>query len=57
VRARLDRYNAGVHLDYTDFHPDHVASLIAEQMKRPQTPSNVETNGASVAASLIAQLL
>jgi len=57
VRARLDRYNAGVHLDYTDFHPNHVASLIAEQMKRPQMPSNVETNGASVAASLIAQLL
>jgi predicted glycosyltransferase len=57
VRARLDRYAAGLYLDYADFHPDHVAGLIASQLAGATAPRDVETNGAAAAASLIAELL
>ncbi|HUF99161.1 MAG TPA: glycosyltransferase, partial [Ilumatobacter sp.] len=57
VRARLDRYHAGVHLDYADFEPDHVAHLIASLISNPPQPHDVETNGAATAAALISELL
>lgn len=57
VRARLDRYHAGRHLDYGDFDPDHVATIIAEEIGRPRSVRDVETNGAATAAALIAELL
>ena len=34
VRHRLDRYGAGVHLDYDDFHPDRVADLVSALIDR-----------------------
>ncbi len=57
VRARLDRYRAGVHLDYADFQPDRVAELIAQQLVSSPTPLDVEARGAANAAALIAELL
>jgi pimeloyl-ACP methyl ester carboxylesterase/predicted glycosyltransferase len=57
VRARLDRYGAGLCLDYVDFHPDHVASLISSQLTSAPAPRDVESNGAATAATLIAELL
>ncbi len=57
VRARLENYRAGFHLDYAAFEPDHVAAVIAELIDRPQTPRPVETDGAARAAELIADLL
>ena len=57
VRARLDRYHAGRHLDYGDFDPDHVAAIIAEEIGRPTSVRDVETNGAANAAAMIAELL
>lgn len=57
VRARLDRYQAGIHLAYLDFTPDRVADLIATQLAMSTTPRDVETQGAARAAALIAELL
>ena len=57
VRARLDRYHAGRHLEYSDFDPDNVAAIIAEEIERPRLARDVETNGAANAALLIATLL
>ena len=57
VRARLDRYNAGRHLDYSDADPDHVAALIADEIDRSPVVRDVETNGAANAAAMIAALL
>ncbi len=57
VRARLDRYGAGRLVEYQNFHPDHVASLIAADIGRPTTGRDVETDGAARAAAIIAQLL
>ena len=57
VRARLDRYHAGRHLDYGDFDPDHVAAIIAEEIVRLPCVREVETNGAASAAAMIAELL
>lgn len=57
VRARLDRYHAGRHLEYSDFDPDNVAAIIAEEIERPRLARDVETNGAANAAALIATLL
>lgn len=57
VRARLDRYSAGVHLDYADFDPDRVAGLITDLLDHSPAPRDVETSGAANAAALIAELL
>jgi predicted glycosyltransferase len=57
VRARLNRYHAGLHVDYTDFEPDHVADLITTLLRNPRPPLDVETHGAANAAALIAELL
>ncbi|HEY5875476.1 MAG TPA: alpha/beta fold hydrolase [Ilumatobacteraceae bacterium] len=57
VRARLDRYNAGRHLDYADADPDHVAAVIAEEIGRSPTVRAVETDGAAKAAAIIAELV
>ncbi len=57
VRARLDHYNAGVHLDYDDFDPDHVAHLISTLITAAPTPRDVEAGGSANAAALIAELL
>ena len=57
VRARLDRYGAGRHVDYGDFDPDHMAAIIAEEIERPPPVRDVETNGAANAAAMIAELL
>lgn len=57
VRARLDRYHAGIHLDYSDFTPDRVAELIVKQLAGSAPPHDVESHGAARAAALIADLL
>ena len=57
VRARLDRYNAGRCLEYSDADPDHVAALIAEEIDRSPEVRDVETDGAANAAAMIAALL
>jgi predicted glycosyltransferase len=57
VAHRLDRYRAGRRMDYATSDPDAVAAAIAAEIGRPVDTLPVETDGASRAASLIAELL
>jgi pimeloyl-ACP methyl ester carboxylesterase/predicted glycosyltransferase len=58
VRHRLDRYGAGRCLDYQDAaDPDLLAEVIIEQLGSPVAYRPVESDGAAVAARLLAELV
>jgi pimeloyl-ACP methyl ester carboxylesterase/predicted glycosyltransferase len=57
VRHRLDRYHAGLRMDYATSDPDTIADAIAAELGRAVDYRPVETDGAARAAKLIAQLL
>jgi predicted glycosyltransferase len=57
VRARLDRYRAGRHMEYEDIQPDHLAAVISEEIGREVDYLDVETDGAAKAATMIAELI
>jgi pimeloyl-ACP methyl ester carboxylesterase/predicted glycosyltransferase len=57
VAHRLDRYNAGRRMDFVTATPEVIAAAIADEIGRPVDYRPVETNGATRAASLIAELL
>jgi pimeloyl-ACP methyl ester carboxylesterase len=57
VAHRLDRYHAGRRMDYATTTPDTIATAITQELGRPVHYRPVTTNGATHAATLIAQLL
>ena len=57
VVHRLDRHRAGRRMDYATATPEVVARAIAEEIDREVTYRPVDTDGATRAATLIAQLL
>jgi pimeloyl-ACP methyl ester carboxylesterase/predicted glycosyltransferase len=57
VRHRLERYRAGQCMDYASTDPDLLATRIAEVAGKPVDYRDVETDGATRAAQLIAELL
>jgi pimeloyl-ACP methyl ester carboxylesterase/predicted glycosyltransferase len=57
VAHRLDRYHAGRRMDYTTSDPDQIAEAIATELGRQVDYRPVETDGATRAATLIAELL
>jgi pimeloyl-ACP methyl ester carboxylesterase/predicted glycosyltransferase len=57
VRHRLSRYGAGRCMDYATATPERIAQAIAQEMDRPVTYRDVETDGAARAAALIAELI
>lgn len=57
VRHRLDQYRAGRHMDYRDTDPEQLAEAMAREMGRKVDYLPVETDGASRAARLIADLI
>jgi pimeloyl-ACP methyl ester carboxylesterase/predicted glycosyltransferase len=57
VAHRLDRYRAGRRMDYAHSDPDRIAEAIATELDRPVDYRPVETDGATRAATLIAELL
>ena len=57
VRHRLDRYGAGRCMDYASTDPDQLAAAIIDNIGRPTTYRDVETDGAARAAQLIAELV
>ncbi|HEY1278282.1 MAG TPA: glycosyltransferase, partial [Acidimicrobiales bacterium] len=57
VRHRLDRYHAGHHMDYTTTDPDHLATTITHTIGQPTNYHDVEPDGATRAAQLIADLI
>jgi predicted glycosyltransferase len=57
VPHRLARYGAGRRLDYDDLTPDALADAIAAEIGRDTAYLPVETDGATRAAGLLADLL
>jgi predicted glycosyltransferase len=57
VAHRLDRYSAGRRMDFATATPEVIAAAIADEIGRPVEYRPVETDGATRAASLIAELL
>jgi predicted glycosyltransferase len=57
VRHRLNRYGAGRCMDYETATPESIAEAIAQEIDRPVTYRDVETDGAARAAALIAELI
>src|SRR5690349_24825315 len=57
VRHRLDRYGAGHYMDYAATDPDLLAASIADHIGEATRSRDVETDGASRAAHLIAELV
>jgi UDP:flavonoid glycosyltransferase YjiC (YdhE family) len=57
VAHRLDRYRAGRRMDYATATPEVIADAIAAELGRSVDYRPVETDGATRAASLIAQLV
>ena len=58
VHHRLEQYGAGRRLDYEQaVHPDLLADVIVEELGREVAYRPVETQGAAVAAAMLAELL
>jgi pimeloyl-ACP methyl ester carboxylesterase len=57
VPHRLAQYGAGRRLDYAAINPEYLAEAIAAEIDRPVDYRPVETDGASRAAALLADLL
>jgi pimeloyl-ACP methyl ester carboxylesterase/predicted glycosyltransferase len=57
VAHRLDRYGAGRRMDFETADPDVIATAIAEEIGRPVTYREVESDGALRAAEKLAELL
>ncbi len=57
VRHRLERYQAGRHMDFDASGPEDIAAAMSEEMARPVDYRAVETDGAIRAAALIAELI
>ena len=57
VAHRLDRYRAGRRMDYATSDPDAIAEAMAAELGRTVDYRPVETDGATRAAELIAQLV
>ena len=57
VRARLERYRAGRHMAYMDIDEDSLSSAIAEEIGQSVDYRDVESDGATRAASMIGDLI
>ncbi|MDK1010501.1 MAG: alpha/beta fold hydrolase [Actinomycetota bacterium] len=57
VRHRLERYGAGIHMDYATSAPDAIAEAISSAIGSEVQYQQVETDGAARAASIIAELV
>jgi UDP-N-acetylglucosamine:LPS N-acetylglucosamine transferase len=57
VRHRLNQYGAGRLLDFDQARPEVIADMITHEIERPVDYAPVESDGATHAATLIAELL
>ncbi|MDP6688501.1 MAG: glycosyltransferase, partial [Alphaproteobacteria bacterium] len=57
VHQRLQRYQAGRRMDYASADPDSIAAAMVEILAEPTAFIDVETNGAELAARMLADLL
>jgi pimeloyl-ACP methyl ester carboxylesterase/predicted glycosyltransferase len=57
VRHRLERYGAGLCMDYAEAEPERIAAAIVDQLSRVPVYRPVRSDGALRAAELIAEVL
>ena len=57
VAHRLDRYNAGQKMIFSESDPTVIAAAISAEFKSPRRPTPVETDGATRAAKMLSELL
>ncbi|HEY6426635.1 MAG TPA: alpha/beta fold hydrolase [Acidimicrobiales bacterium] len=57
VRHRLDRYGAGIAMDYASCTPEDIAMAVAKALASPVDYRPVATDGAARAGALLAELL
>jgi UDP-N-acetylglucosamine:LPS N-acetylglucosamine transferase len=57
VRHRLERYRAGRCMTFDEASPDAIAAAVVDELARGADFAPVEQDGASRAASLLAELL
>jgi UDP-N-acetylglucosamine:LPS N-acetylglucosamine transferase len=57
VRHRLERYGAGRAMEFDDATPEHLTSVIEEELRREVAYREVERDGATRAAAMLAELL
>jgi UDP:flavonoid glycosyltransferase YjiC (YdhE family) len=57
VRHRLDRYGAGIAMDYASCTPEDIAVAVTKALTSPVDYRPVETDGAARAAALLAELV
>lgn len=57
VHHRLQRYGAGRRMDYADADPDQIAEAIVAEIGKPAKFRDVETDGATRAAAMLAALI
>jgi predicted glycosyltransferase len=57
VAHRLDRYGAGIRMDYATATPDMIARAMITALDRPTHVKPVEANGAARAAKMLSELL
>jgi pimeloyl-ACP methyl ester carboxylesterase/predicted glycosyltransferase len=57
VRHRLDRYRAGIAMDYATSTPQDIAVAIAKALSHPVNYLPVDADGAARAAALLAELI
>ena len=57
VASRLERYNAGRKMIFTESDPERIAEAMAEELRAPRVPHTVAKDGAARAARMLSDLL
>ena len=57
VAHRLDRYGAGMRMEFSTSTPDMIADAMVTALKRPSQFKSVESDGAARAARMLAELI
>ena len=57
VAHRLDRYGAGIRMEFASSTPESIAAAITSGLRSPATFSSVEADGAAKAAKMLADLI
>ncbi|AXI41944.1 hypothetical protein C1J02_08375 [Sulfitobacter sp. SK011] len=57
VASRLDRYNAGRKMIFSESDPEAIAEAMVTELKSPRGANPVASDGASRAARMLAELL
>lgn len=57
VASRLERYNAGRKMIYSQSDPDRIATAMADELRAPRIPLPVAKDGAARAAAMLSELL